>query len=124
VNTARQHLVDEPGIRFGLANALLVMTLLGAAAARLALAATTSLAVLVAGLASVGLPVLMTAWIGLVAWALVTGFVVNQYGELTFQDGDLVRLGVFAVGTLALAVIVHHAYRTGREPPDHRDAAD
>ena len=92
-------------MRFGIANGVLVAGLFAAAVAGLHAEQTEFLAVIVAGLASIGLSLVMTAWIATVAWALVTGFVENRYGELTLAQGDLDRLFVFAVATTALAVL-------------------
>jgi len=38
------------------------------------------------------LPLGFATALGAVAWAYYTGFVVNQYGQLTFTAGDLGRL--------------------------------
>jgi hypothetical protein len=97
----------EPGVRFGIANAVLVAALYLAAAARLDVVETELLTVLVAGLASAGLSLAMTASISVVAWALLTGFVENRYGELTFTQGDVLRLALFAVSTIVLALLAH-----------------
>jgi hypothetical protein len=116
--TASQPLLtDEPGIRFGVANGLLVAVILAAGLARLEVDETEFLAVAVAGLASCGLTVLMTTWIGVVAWALFTGFVENDYGRLTFDQADLFRLGVFAVCTVSLAVLARRIHVVVRDHP-------
>jgi len=106
---------DEPGVRFGIANGLLVAALFVAAAAGLGIDQTEFLAVLVAGLASVGLSLAMTAWIAVVAWALVTGFVENSYGQLTLEQADLGRLLVYAVATVALALFTRRIYQVIKE---------
>ena len=100
-------MLEEPGVRFGLANGILVSALLGAGGIELRPGETMWMAVLVAGLVSIGLPLVMTASMGVIAWALVTGFVGNRCGELTLARPDLLRLLVFAVSTLGLAVFVH-----------------
>jgi hypothetical protein len=109
------HLTDEPGVRFGIANALLVTALLITGAAGLASWETGLVTVLVAGLASAGLPLFMTTWMGLIGWAWFTGFVENQYGQLTFADGDVQRLLLFAVATVALSVLARHRLEHARE---------
>jgi len=106
----RSHLTDEPGVRFGIANGLVIAALLAAATARLSTTATELVAVVAAGLASVGLPVLMTTWLGVIAWAMFTGFVENSYGQLTFEGGDLRRLAAFAAATLALAALTRRSH--------------
>jgi hypothetical protein len=100
------HLTDQPGVRFGLANGLLVAAFVVAGVARLTSTSTGVLAVAVAGLAGIGLTVAMTVWLGVIAWALFTGFVENAYGQLSFGHGDLVRLLVFPLLVLALAALV------------------
>jgi hypothetical protein len=107
--------LGEPGVRFGVANGSLVAALFVAAAARLDVGETELFAVIVAGLACVGLSVVLTAWVGVVAWALFTGFVENDYGTLTFDQHDLLRLAVFALGTVALAGCLHHTWTVAKE---------
>jgi hypothetical protein len=102
-------------MRFGLANGLLASTVLATAVAGLQTGQTELLTVVVAGLASVGLSVAMTAWIATVAWALVTGFVENRYGELTFSQSDVGRLLVFAVATIALALLTRRLHSVIKE---------
>ena len=101
----RSHLTDEPGVRFGIANGLLVAALIVAAAARLNPTGTELVAVIAAGVASVGLSILMTTSVGVIAWALFTGFIENSYGQLTFEASDLIRMAVFAAATVTLAVV-------------------
>jgi hypothetical protein len=108
-------MVAQPGVRFGLANGVLVAVLFVAAVARLQPEETAWVAVLVAGVVSIGLPVAMTTSMGVVAWALVTGFVENRYGELTLAPPDLFRLAVFAISTLGLAVFLHCIYTVVKE---------
>ena len=101
----------EPGVRFGIANGLLVVALIAAWAARLGPDQTAWVAVLAAGLLGTGLSRPMTAWLGLIAWAWFTGFVENRFGELTFAGADVQRLVAFTVATLALSVParrIHH----------------
>jgi len=112
-------MTDEPGVRFGIANALLIAALFASAIAGLKPSDTEFLAVIVAGLASVGLSLTLTASIATVAWALITGFVENQYGELTFEQGDLGRLVVFTVSTLALAIFARRIYQVVKENATH-----
>jgi hypothetical protein len=88
---------DEPGVRFALANVALVMALFVAAAARLQPLEAEVTALVTAVVASAGLAVLLRAAVGVVAWALVTGFVQNSLGQLTFDRADLGRLVLFVV---------------------------
>jgi hypothetical protein len=96
---------DESGVRFGLANGVLVVAFFVCAATGISGGRTELIAIGVAGLATVGLPRVMSLCVGVVAWALFTGFVENRYGQLTFADGDIGRLVLFALATLALATL-------------------
>lgn len=94
----------EPGVRFGIANGLLLLALIGSWAVRFGATETAWAAVIAAGLLGIGLSRPMTAWLGLIAWAWFTGFVENQFGELTFAGDDVQRLVAFTVGALVLSV--------------------
>lgn len=121
-NAPAPPLLAEPGVRFGLANVVIVVALFAAALTRLDLTGTEALVVLVAGLAGTGLPWLVTAALGLVAWAMVTGFAENQYGLLTFTGHDLVRLLVFVVACSALPAAVRHLGPTAQHQPAHHQS--
>ena len=108
-------MVAEPGVRFGIANGLIVGVLCVAALAHLTGAQTEFLTVLVAGLACCGLSRLLTAGVGVAAWAMFTGFVVNRYGMLTLSHHDLLRLAAFALVTGVLAITAHRIQTTARE---------
>jgi hypothetical protein len=99
-------MLEEPGVRFGLANGVLVVALLGTGAARLGPHETAWVAVLVAGATSVGLSMTVTTWMGVISWAYVTGFVQNRYGELTLTPPDLLRLLCFSLATLGVALLL------------------
>jgi hypothetical protein len=90
-------LLGEPGIRFGIANAAIVLAVANCAW----LDVSSSWALLL--LAAV---VIVTAHatsfavggaIGLVAWAFQTGFLENAYGQLTFYADDLAHLCLLTV---------------------------
>jgi hypothetical protein len=54
------------------------------------------------------------------AWGLLTGFVVNRYGELTFAPSDIANLGFLtAAGWLAFAT--GHVYRRLTAPAPRPD---
>ena len=108
-------MVAEPGVRFGIANGLIVGALCVAAVVHLTGAQTEFLTVLVAGLACCGLSRLATAGVGVVAWALFTGFVVNRYGVLTLGHHDLLRLAAFTVATGAVAITGRRIHTSARE---------
>lgn len=92
-----------PQVRFGAGHGSVLVTV--AAVTVLGLAPHPAL-VLVGAVAAgwaVQLPLLPAVALGAVAWAYYTGFVVNQYGQLTFAVGDLARLGLL----LAVAAAAH-----------------
>jgi hypothetical protein len=101
--------MDDSGIRFGVANGVLIVSFLAAAALRLDPAHIAWAAVLTVGLSGVALPLSLTAPLGVIAWAWFTGFVENRYGELTFTGDDLQRLVVFVVTASALAFALGRA---------------
>jgi hypothetical protein len=96
-------LVDEPGVRFGIANALVVLALLASTATHLGLEPTTVLVVLVAGLAATGIPIRFVLGLGIATWAMVTGFVENSLGQLTFGRDDLLRLALLVTSVAMLS---------------------
>ena len=100
----------QPGVRFGIANALLVTTFLAASVARLDPTETAWVAVVAAGLSGVGLSLSMTASLGVISWAWFTGFVENRFGELTFAGDDVQRLALFALAAAALAALTHRIH--------------
>jgi hypothetical protein len=108
-------MVAEPGVRFGIANGLIVAVLCVAAVVHLTGAQTEFLTVVVAGLACCGLSWLLTAGVGVAAWAMFTGFVINRYGVLTLGLYDLVRLAAFALATGAVATTGRGIDAAGRE---------
>jgi len=113
----RSELRDEPGVRFGVASGALVLAFSVCASAGLSAGQTELVALCVGGLASAGLPMAMTTGIGVAAWALFTGFVEHDYGELTFAREDLTRLAVFTATTLALAIATHRTFKSQGERP-------
>jgi hypothetical protein len=108
-------MTEQPGVRYGISSALLIAALFSAAAARLTGEETEILTVIVAGLATCGLTLLLRASIGIVAWAMFTGFVINDYGSLTFHHDDLLRLLLFPLATVALAAVAHGTYLVIKE---------
>jgi len=89
----------EPGVRFGLANAALVLALLVAAALPLDRSETAAVAVVTAAAVSASLP----RRFALVSWAWFTGFFENKYGVLTLAPSDLLNLAGFVATTVVLA---------------------
>ena len=111
----RPLMVAEPGDRFGIANGLIVAVLYVGGVLHLTGVETEFLTVLFAGLASCGLSRLLTAGVGVAAWAMCTGFVVNRYGVLTLGHHDLVRLAACALATGAIAISGHCTHTAARE---------
>ncbi|WP_426242067.1 hypothetical protein [Nocardioides sp. LHG3406-4] len=105
-------LLAEPGIRFAIANTALVLTLFATAVGNASLLATTTITAIVATLATAGLALRWRLPIAVVAWALLTGFVVNKYGELTFHSPDVTRLVLFMTVVPAIATLIPTAPRT------------
>jgi len=101
-------MVDQPGVRFGLASGALVLAFLIAAALPLDLGETALLGLLTAAVVSVTLPLVFAFVVGLEAWAFFTGFFENQYGVLTLSSRDLLNL----VGFVAMTVVLAHLLRT------------
>ena len=108
-------MIEQPGVRYGISNALLVAAMFSAAASQLPGKETEVLTLIVAGLASCGLSLLLRASIGVAAWAMFTGFVVNRLGMLTFHHYDLVRLVVFPLATVAIAAVARGGYLIVKE---------
>ena len=111
-------MTDQPGVRYGIANAVLIAALFSAAAAQLSGEETEILIVIVAGLSGCALTFVLRASMGIVAWAMFTGFVVNRYGTLTFHHDDLLRLLLFALATLTLAAVARGTYLVLTENAD------
>ena len=105
-------MVDEPGVRFGLANGALVLVLLVAAALPLDLQETAFAALVTAALAAATMRWHFGVVLGLEAWAFFTGFFENRYGVLTLAPHDLVRLTGFVLVTVTLAYLVRSRLAT------------
>jgi hypothetical protein len=68
---------------------------------------------IVAALGSVGLPLRWRLTCGVVAWALLTGFVYNRFGVLTFTKPDLTRM-LILVGAASVATPLLGPRRTNQ----------
>ena len=99
-------MVDQSGVRFGLASGALVLVFLVAAALSLGLGETAALGLLTAAAVSATLPHTFAVAVGLEAWAYFTGFFENQYGVLTLSYHDLLSLAGFVAVTVALAQLL------------------
>lgn len=91
----RARLGRLPTVRFGAAYGTVMITAAVFTATHLAAhpAIVVLLAVTVAWSSRLTLGFAIA--LGIVSWAYFTGFVVNDYGALTFTSGDLVRLALF-----------------------------
>jgi hypothetical protein len=94
---SRPRLVDEQGIRFGLAEGALVLAALVAAALHLPLAAALVLLALAAFGGGYATSLGWAVVVGLSAWAYFTGFLENTLGQLTLAPHDLTRLVALAL---------------------------
>lgn len=109
-------MLAQPGVRFGLVNIAVVITLVGCRLTGADLRESTLVVASIAGLVASGLGLVMVATSGLVAWAFVTGFVENRYATLTLHHGDLLRM-VVAIGTTSLVAELGAAtMHTARRP--------
>jgi hypothetical protein len=90
-------LLGEPGIRFGIANAALILAV--ATCAWLGVGTSWALLLLAAVVivTASGTTFAVGGAIGLVAWAFQTGFLENTYGLLTFNAADLTHLCLLTV---------------------------
>lgn len=111
----RPRMVDEPGVLFGIATGTVVATDLLADAFALPLVPTALALVVVAGLFGARLKALLAAALGLIAWAFYTGFTEHRFGQLTLASGDLVRIGAFVAGALAIAVALRRVQAAARQ---------
>lgn len=103
---------DEPGIRFGIAQALVLLALVLSRPFGLGTLATDALLVTVGAAVGAFLNWSALAFTGVLAWAWATGFVENQYGVLSFTGPDLERLGASVAGALLLAEVCRCLLRT------------
>ncbi|MFC4785739.1 hypothetical protein ACT8ZV_14770 [Nocardioides sp. MAHUQ-72] len=94
-------LTGLPEVRFGLAEAAVVVT--ATVCHRVgADARTGTVALAVVAVAScLTLPARFTVGVALSAWAFLTGFLVHAGGQLTFRTADLDRLGLLLLLCLA-----------------------
>lgn len=113
-------MVDQPGVRFGLATGAVVLALLVAAALPLDLGETAFTALITAAVASATLPPLFAVALGLEAWAFFTGFFENGYGVLTLAPHDLLDL----LGFVSVTVVLAHLLRASVAIASGRDRRD
>ena len=107
-STATAPITDEPGIRFGIAEAAVVVAMLVAAGLRLDAPVTLVLVGVVAAGAAARLGPLWSAGLALSAWAMFTGFAENSLGTLTFASSDVLRMLVM------VGIVVSVSWGAGR----------
>lgn len=113
--TTHSTLLAEPGIRFGGANAAVILSLQACAVLGVRAAQTLVVLATVVVLVSIATPVGVGGMVGAASWAFYTGFVENSAGQLTFHDADLARLMVL-VGGGAVASRVGRRRRPSPHP--------
>lgn len=102
----RDAFLADAGVRFSLGIVAVVFAALGLALTPAPVWLLTAGLALVAASVGRGLAVPWQAALALVAWACVTGFAVNHFGELTFAVDDVVRLAVLVFGVPPLAALL------------------
>lgn len=106
---------DNPGICLAAGTAATIVALLVAAALAVDAGRVLLIVVLVVAASSVRVSLGVAAGIGALAWGLYTGFVVQQYGELSADPADLGRAVLLVgVGALTAAVTGFHRPLTTR----------
>ena len=68
-------------------------------------------------LLALAVPLGYAALLGLSGWGLLTGFVVNTGGQLTFAASDLERLALLVAASTAVAVLRPRPPTQRRERP-------
>jgi hypothetical protein len=104
VSRPAPRLVDEPGVRFGIAHGGVLLAAFAAAALSLDPAWALGLLGLTAFAAGFALSPTWASGLGISAWAFYTGFLENDLGQLTLSAADLLHLGALvclgAIGSL------------------------
>lgn len=96
---------DLPEVRFGFAEASLLVAATFCARLGVDVRVGQVMLVAVAVAACLALPVRFAVVVGLSAWAFLTGFVVNAVGQLSFHPADLDRMGVLVLVALLAATL-------------------
>jgi len=106
-------LTDDPGVRFGIAVAFVVVGVLIDGTTHVGRVDTALSVIAIAGLTGAAMSGRRAGVLGLVAWAFYTGFVENSFGTLTLRPGDLARMGGFVAITLVIAFGLREALVAG-----------
>ncbi len=113
--TSNRPLLAEPGIRFGGANAAVILSLQACAVLGVRAAQTLLVVATVVVVVSIATPIGVGGMVGAASWAFYTGFVENSSGLLTFHDTDVGHL-VVLVGAGAVASCVGRRRRPSPHP--------
>jgi hypothetical protein len=98
-------MVDEPGVRFGLASGALALTMLVVSALPLGLGGSATVALIATAALGTTMPRIYAAGLAVQTWAYFTGFFLHQYGVLTFSALDVRNLFGFVIGTVVLGLV-------------------
>lgn len=105
---AQSGIVTPPGFVLARGSVLLIVAVILASAAGLTSPESVLLLTVAAATCSVGGSVRIGAALGVIAWFLVTGFVVNSHAELRLSGiEDLVRLLVLVAAPVVVASVPH-----------------
>lgn len=93
----RPHVLDQWELRFAIAGLSQVVVILAVHLAHLPRGASFGALLVVTAAFGLSVGPLAAGSLGLVGWALFTGFVTNAYGQLTFRAEDVRLLGLLVV---------------------------
>lgn len=99
------HLTDVAAVRAGLGFGVLLTLAAAMAQAHADVSAGLIGFLSATAMAALAVPLGYAALLGLSAWGLLTGFVVNAGGQLTFAASDLTHLALLVVLAVAAAVL-------------------
>jgi hypothetical protein len=106
-------LIDDAGARWSLTVIASTLTLIVLELVSVPRGFALGVVAIVASIGPVGLALKWRLASGVVAWALLTGFVYNRFGDLTFTEPDLIRMSIL-VGVAILAAPMIGPRRTER----------
>ena len=95
-------MLEQEGVRLGVGGGLLLAATSTCVATGISGAGATAVVFAVAALLFRVVRRYGALLLAVTGWALATGFGVNELGELTFREPDLVRLAVIVAGAVAL----------------------
>ena len=107
-------MVEETGVRLGLAHAALLLTVALVVALHPPVGASLVLLVALALAAASWLPLAAALLTGLSCWAVFTGFAEHRYGVLTLSPDDLLRLAAIVAVAGAASVVTRSIGRARR----------